>query len=113
MAAHYDHHIVVKLLLADKRVDPSARDNYAIRYAASNGHITVVRLLLGDDRIDPSAKDNWAINLAAKYGHLEVVKLLKEYEEKKIQVQKIHIQINCPKELKGSISFDDIKITYK
>jgi hypothetical protein len=45
----------VKLLLADERVDPSANDNYAIRFAAKNGHKEVVKILLADERIDPSA----------------------------------------------------------
>ena len=37
---------VVKLLLQDKRVDPSAEDNYAIRWASANGYTEVVKLLL-------------------------------------------------------------------
>jgi hypothetical protein len=45
---------VVKLLLSDKRVDPSAADNYAIRYASKKGHYDVVELLLADERVDPS-----------------------------------------------------------
>ena len=37
---------VVKLLLSDPRVDPSANDNYALRLAIQNGHKDVVKLLL-------------------------------------------------------------------
>jgi ankyrin repeat protein len=42
---------VVQVLLAwvgvdGQRVDPTAGNNYAVRWAASNGHVEVVRLLL-------------------------------------------------------------------
>jgi hypothetical protein len=34
------------------RVDPSARDNCAVRWAAQYGHLAVVERLLEDDRVD-------------------------------------------------------------
>jgi hypothetical protein len=43
---------VVERLLQDERVDPSARDNQAVRWAAENGYLTVVDRLLEDDRVD-------------------------------------------------------------
>jgi hypothetical protein len=46
---------VVELLLQDKRVDPAANQNYAIRSAARNGHSAVVELLSRDARVDASA----------------------------------------------------------
>lgn len=67
---------VVRLLLNDPRVGPSAKDNYAIRLASYNGHLEVVRLLLSDSRVDPSARENFAIRWASERGHLEVVRLL-------------------------------------
>ena len=48
----------MSLLLADPRVDPSADDNYTIRWASNNGHDKVVSLLLADTRVDPSTRDN-------------------------------------------------------
>ena len=42
----------VRLLLADPRVDPAARNNDAIRWASGNGHSEVVKLLLNDPRVD-------------------------------------------------------------
>ena len=39
---------VVKLLLADHRVDPSAGEDYAVQQACANGYVEVVRLLLAD-----------------------------------------------------------------
>jgi ankyrin repeat protein len=63
-------------LLEHPRVDPSARDNDAIRRAAINGRLQVVERLLGHPRVDPSAWDNYAIRWAARKGHLQVVERL-------------------------------------
>jgi ankyrin repeat protein len=64
---------VVELL---KRVDPSRRDNAAIRWASFHGHVEMVKLLLKQERVDPGAKDNDAIQWASIGGHVEVVRLL-------------------------------------
>ncbi|KAJ3134163.1 hypothetical protein HDU90_005260 [Geranomyces variabilis] len=53
-------------LLADPRVDPSARNNAAIRRAASHGHLLVVDRLLQDPRVDPSGNYKSPLQLAAK-----------------------------------------------
>ena len=57
---------VVRLLIADPRVDPSAQNNKAIILAAGNGHLEVVNRLLLDSRVDPSDDSNCAIQLAAE-----------------------------------------------
>jgi ankyrin repeat protein len=67
---------VVELLLQDKRVDPSVRNNYAIRWASKYGHTDVVELLLQDKRVDPSDGDNEAILYASEKGHTEIVRML-------------------------------------
>jgi ankyrin repeat protein len=67
---------VVRLLLADPRVDPAARGNHAILRSSKNGRADVVRLLLADGRADPAAHYNYAIHLSSKNGHTEVVRLL-------------------------------------
>ena len=72
----HDHLEIVKLLLSHDRIDPSAKNNHAIRWASEHGHLDVVKLLLSDARVDPAADDNYAIRWASHYGHLEVVKLL-------------------------------------
>src|SRR3972149_2665922 len=59
---------VVELLLVDPRVDPSANDNNAIRFASENGCDKVVKLLLTDPRVDPSADNNYAIRFASRNG---------------------------------------------
>jgi len=48
-----------------KLTDPSANNNYAIRWASQNGHTDVVKLLLADERVDPSADDHRSAMLAA------------------------------------------------
>ena len=66
-SACYDGHTeVVKLLLADPGVDPSAKDNESIRFASYYGHTEVVKLLLADLRVDPNAKDNESIRGASR-----------------------------------------------
>ena len=42
---------VVRLLLQNARVGPSANDNSAIKRACENGHVEVVLLLLQDERV--------------------------------------------------------------
>ena len=66
----------VRLLLNDKRVEPAADNNHAIRGASYYGYLEVVRLLLNDIRVDPAANNNYAIRMASRNGHTEVVKLL-------------------------------------
>jgi Ankyrin repeats (3 copies) len=67
---------IVRLLLADPRVDPSADMNYAIRWASELGRTEVVRMLLDDPRVDPSNWKQWAIRKASRNGHKEIVRLL-------------------------------------
>jgi hypothetical protein len=62
--------------MQDKRVDPSAEDNYAVRCAAFEGYIAVVDRLLQDKRVDPSAENNYAVRWASCHGHVAVVKRL-------------------------------------
>jgi len=78
IASNVGHTNVVKLLLQDKRVDPSANKDYSIRKASKNGHADVVRLLLKDGRVDPSAREDYSIGKASENGHADVVKLLLE-----------------------------------
>ena len=54
------HLEVVKILMQDERVDPSADDNWAIRYASGNGRLEIVKILTQDKRVDPSAESNLA-----------------------------------------------------
>jgi len=67
---------VVRLLLADKRVQPHARSNAALRLAAMNGHVGVLEVLLTHPLIDPSSEEQYAIGIAAQNGHADAVALL-------------------------------------
>jgi hypothetical protein len=67
---------LLKLLLTDERIDPSADDQYPIRFACKNGHTEIVKLLLADQRVDPSSQDQIALCVACDNGYLEIVKLL-------------------------------------
>jgi ankyrin repeat protein len=75
--------------LKDSRIDPSAENNWAIRYAAAKGKLEVVKYLMSlkDSRIDPAANNNYAIQYAAARGHLEVVKYLMSLEDSRIDVE--------------------------
>ena len=63
-------------LLQDRRVDPSADEQYAIRWASGNGHLPVVERLFQDPRVDPSAEKQSAIRSASQNGHVEVIRFL-------------------------------------
>ena len=71
---------VVRLLLADPRVDPSTNNNLAIRWASLYGHFEIVSLLLADPlgRVNPGANNNEAIRVAVRsgFGYHEVMLLL-------------------------------------
>ena len=67
---------VLKLLLQDSRVDPSAENNYAIIRASYHGYTEVVKLLLQDSKVDPSADNNYAFRVASYYSFIDIVKLL-------------------------------------
>lgn len=76
MASSRGHVQIVRFLLADQRVDPSADNDYAIRYASRNGYTGVVRLLLSNEKVDPSVNSNEAMLLASENEHLEIVQIL-------------------------------------
>lgn len=72
-----DLHTVINEI--DKGVDPSADNNFAIRWAADNGHLAVVESLLQDHRVDPAISDNFTILLAAKNGRVKTVVTLLDH----------------------------------
>ena len=55
---------------------PSAKRNFAIKWASRNGHAEIVKELMADRRVDPAADDNYAMNFAYKNGHRDVAMLL-------------------------------------
>jgi ankyrin repeat protein len=72
------HVQILKLILADPRVDPSFSNNVALLLACKGGHVPIVQLLLQDDRIDPSLNRNEALLNAVACNQWQVVKVLIE-----------------------------------
>lgn len=66
------HAKCVKLLLQDKRVDPTVHSQWALRSAAERGHFQIVRLLLQYKKrvVDASAHDSWAFRIACELGYI-------------------------------------------
>ncbi|KAJ3128190.1 hypothetical protein HK100_009316 [Physocladia obscura] len=75
-AAIRGHVEVVKVLVEDGRVDPTAEDNEAICVAAENGFFDVVQFLMSVNGVNPAAQNQRAILGAAKNKHLGIVQLL-------------------------------------
>ena len=66
-----------KILLSDKRVNPSASDCQALMNASRNGMTEIVKMILLDPRVDPSFDImSMAIERAIRYGHTEIVQIL-------------------------------------
>jgi len=76
LAAKRNSTEIVKLLLSDKRVDPSVSSNVAIQEAAIQGNLEMFNLLFTDPRVDPSDKENVAIQLACELDHPKIVSQL-------------------------------------
>jgi hypothetical protein len=75
LAIQYEHNDIAKLLLKDKRTDPSFNYNEAIGHAFCKGNEELVRLLLADKRVDPNICGNWTY-LSNNIDYMNVVRLL-------------------------------------
>lgn len=76
-ASENGHGDIVRILLADKRVDPRSRCDAALLRACDKGHASVVRALLDDGRVDPSwGGTNKPLICACEGGHVGVVQQL-------------------------------------
>lgn len=71
--SHNGHTEMVKSLLANPLVDPSADENQALRLAVENGHIETVKILTDDYRVHPDRK---MIITASEKGFTEIVRIL-------------------------------------
>jgi ankyrin repeat protein len=87
VASRYGHVDVVRVLLGDPRVDPSAQSNDALRQACRWGHAAVVHLLLlHTPRVNvnqvpqppppPVSFINELLRVALRRGHVDVVREL-------------------------------------
>ena len=68
---------LVEYMAGLPRVDPTARNNEAIRMAAKNGHLDVVKFLSTLPGVNPAASSNYAIRKASRNGYLDVVEFLR------------------------------------
>jgi len=81
-AAQYNKVELVKLLLADPRVDLAAKDDdgcMAIHMACFSGSVEVMELFLSDSRTDvniPDREDLTPLFAACQEGHTEIVRML-------------------------------------
>jgi nucleoside phosphorylase len=83
-AVQLGNFVLVKVLLATKKVDLNSRTKHGqtlLWWAAENGHEAVVKLLLETGKVDVDSKDmngQTPLSWAAERGHEAVVKLLLE-----------------------------------
>lgn len=76
MAAAAGHLSVVKLLLADARVNPAAGGQAALCSAAERGDLEMLDLLLADARVSPRANASKSLTAAAEHGRVRVAERL-------------------------------------
>jgi len=70
-------HIKVVKILLENGADVHVNTDFPLRQASENGHLEVVKLLL-ENGADVHASDDYALRWASRYGHIEVVKVLLE-----------------------------------
>jgi len=82
-AVENGHETIVRLLLANPKVDPNSKGNFSwtpLLWAVENGHETIVRLLLANPKVDPDSEGyyGWTpLSRAVAKGHEAVAQLLK------------------------------------
>lgn len=74
-ASRGHHHIIYELLMCTEKPDPTADDNFAIRFAVMHGHADTVALLLTLPSVSTSDLDQ-CIHMAIQKKHLGVAMLL-------------------------------------
>jgi ankyrin repeat protein len=75
-ACKNSHVSVVRLLLADERVQAGISDSGPLRIACAAGCLAIVHMLLNHATVDPAADSNRALGIACEFGNAGVVKLL-------------------------------------
>jgi hypothetical protein len=70
------HLEIVRLLLSDDRIDPSANNNDALYRSCFDDRIDIVKALLEDDRVNPFYANGNAIRIAIDKKHMDIVELI-------------------------------------
>ncbi|KAJ3273493.1 hypothetical protein HDV01_004413 [Terramyces sp. JEL0728] len=68
---------IAKILLKDKRIDPSQKGNTILKRACIKRKSVFVKLLLNHKKVDPTANDYEALKIAAESGHAEIIELFR------------------------------------
>ena len=79
-----------RLLLNDKKVDPSYEESWSIRVASQYNRLEFVEILLKDSRVDPTESHNWAINIASGNRYNNIVEILWKDQRIKNTLKKDH-----------------------
>jgi len=75
-ASDRGHVAIVDVLMNDRRADPGASNQFALRLACKNGHVAVVERLLRDTRVVPHHGRQSALWWASRNGHVAIVDYL-------------------------------------
>lgn len=67
---------VIKSLLQNNKINPSANNNYPLLWATMNGHLDIVKILAEDKRVDLTVNNNAPIRYAMMHNHKDIVKFL-------------------------------------
>lgn len=78
---------MVKLLLADSRVDPSAQDYRAIKNAFRSRRFEIVKLLLADSRVGPTTRKEVEILTTGCYNY----ELIENFCERNKRFRQLHL----------------------
>ena len=74
-ACRKGHTKIVRLMLQDKRINPTKSNNSAVMLTIKNNHLEIVRLLLADKRINPNFDQDILFRTICTDGNSELVKL--------------------------------------
>lgn len=80
IASYFGYRKIIKTLLNDLRVDPSAFFNNVLLETVRQGDADIVKILLANPRLDITSEfcQNRALEIAARFGHTNIVKILLE-----------------------------------
>lgn len=76
VASERGHDDIVRILLQDKRFDPTYNNNKAFKKATINGKLEVVSIFLNDPRFDPTIDAREILKRTTKKGYYDIVDLL-------------------------------------
>jgi ankyrin repeat protein len=79
IACFFGHVDIARVLLKDRRINPSVHQNTAVMASIKRNHLEVLKLLLQDDRVNPMDHEQQVILTAVYCGSPEVIRMLLEH----------------------------------